>query len=296
MRLPSASLAALAVLVACTAGCRSSTPYVPGRDAGAGATDTGPGPGGACGDDLGCVVSGADPTVGDTSDPSGRRCVAGDCGCLEDLDCRGLPGVRGPFCDPATLGCVECLVSGDCIVGGTGAVCVDGRCEGCRTSADCTAPDSPVCAAGACVGCAASSDCATSPAGGVCTDGACGCATSADCAGGRVCEGGLCAPPCAADDDCTDGYRPVCDTSRSECVVCLVDASCAGSAGAGGPGAHCVVASRTCGCADDSHCALSDDGRHCDAATAVCGCRDAADCPAERPICDRYCRAMPSES
>lgn len=288
-------IAAALVLVA-VAGCRSTTPFMPSRDGGAGTSDTGPGPGAACEGDLGCVSS--DPSVGDTSDPSGRRCVAGACGCLEDVDCRGLPGVRGPFCDLATRGCVTCLSSGDCVVGGTGAVCVDGQCEACRTSADCTSPASPVCAAGACVGCAATSDCATSLAGSVCleAEGVCGCTSSGDCSGGRVCEADACVPPCTTDDDCTDGYRPVCDAARSQCVMCLEDVHCAGSAGASGPGDHCVAATSTCGCTDDAHCALSDDGHHCDAASTACGCRDAADCPPERPICDRWCRPMPSES
>lgn len=246
-------------------------------------------------DDFDCVEPGAEPSIGDTSDARGRRCVSGGCGCLEDLDCRGLLGARGPFCDPVTLGCVACLSSADCIVGGTGAVCVDGSCEGCRTSADCTAPDAPVCAAGACVGCVAASDCASSSEGAVCVDGACGCATTADCTGGRVCEGGVCAAPCASNDDCTDGYREVCDTTRSECVVCLADTDCAGSAWAGGSGSRCLAASRTCGCEDDSHCALSGDGHHCDTATAACACRDASDCPPERPVCEGWCRTMPGE-
>jgi hypothetical protein len=287
MRLSLAPLVALAVLVACAPGCRSSTPFVPTRDAGLG--DTGPGPGGACADDLDCSAS-------ETSDPEGRRCVSGGCGCLEDLDCRGLPGVRGPFCDPVALGCVACLASGDCIAGGIGAVCVDGRCEGCRTSADCTSPGAPVCAEGACVGCATSADCAASSDGAVCDEGVCGCATSTDCAGGRVCEAGRCVPPCATDADCTDGILSSCDPTRGECVMCLEDADCAGSAGAGGPGARCLVATRTCGCEDDTHCTRSDDGRHCDAPSATCGCRDASGCPAERPVCERWCRTMPIES
>ena len=297
MRLSLASIAAL-VLFACSAGCRSTVPFMPRGDAGTTSADTGPGPGAACVDDLGCVVAGADPMVADTSDPSGRRCVSGACGCLEDLDCRGLAGARGPFCDLSTLGCVECLAAGDCVLGGTGAVCVAGACEPCRSAADCTSPETPVCSAGACVGCAASSDCATSPAGHVCleAEAVCGCTSTDDCGAGLVCEGGACGAPCATDDDCTDGYRPVCDVSRSECVMCLEDASCAGSAGASGPGDHCVLDTRACGCADDSHCALSDDGRHCDLTTAACACRDAADCPPERPICDRWCRPMPSES
>ncbi len=214
---------------------------------------------------------------------------------MEDVDCRGLLGALGPYCDVATLGCVQCTTGADCILSGTGAVCAAGTCEGCASSADCTSPEAPVCDAAVCVGCASSTDCATSALGSLCVDTICGCASSADCTGGRVCEEGACVPPCATNDDCTDGYRSVCDTTRSQCVVCLTDADCLAGGHATSFGGRCLAASSTCGCEDDSHCTLSEDGHHCDAATASCACRDAADCPSERPVCQRWCRTAPTE-
>src|SRR5262249_51076127 len=115
---------------------------------------------------------------------------------------------QGRKCNPA-LGCVECIADTDCATGGRDPFCVRGRCEACRTNADCGVA-APICYPG-------DHRCHVSCA----IDGGarCGLATPhCDTATG-ACVG------CLAPTDCPPP-APLCESTTKACVVCEKNSDC----------------------------------------------------------------------
>ncbi|HEY8078398.1 MAG TPA: hypothetical protein VIF62_29920, partial [Labilithrix sp.] len=156
-------------------------------------------------------------------------------------------------CDP-NLGCVQCAIDTDCTAAGADPFCILGRCEACRTNADCgvaapacfpadhrchrsctgdaavTCPnDLPICDAttGACVGCKTNTDCpATAP----------------------ICEPATkTCGECAASSDCP-AAKPRCDLTAFVCVQCVTSVDCPAGQACNAAG-RCVVA-----CTSDTQC------------------------------------------
>jgi hypothetical protein len=75
-------------------------------------------------------------------------------GCFTDDDC---PDEQASWCTGSPRRCLGCLGADDCVDDPDGALCIDGRCAGCRTDGDCERLGiaRPVCdpASGACVQC-----------------------------------------------------------------------------------------------------------------------------------------------
>ncbi len=209
-------------------------------------------------------------------------------------------------CDPQ-LGCVDCLVDGDC----GSKFCVLGKCEACRTNADCSGT-TPSCwpgdhechgscgqgtacpnnaklcdsATGACAACRTDADC---PSGDerhcLATTGRCvACATVADCgAGVRACTAaGRCAE-CLSNADCP-ATAAVCDLEELKCKAgCTSDAQC------GGTKPKCDLRRSECVyCLGTSDCPpatpVCDEGKRC------VQCKDKRDCPAGQECKDNVCR------
>jgi hypothetical protein len=199
---------------------------------------------------------------------------------------------NGRKCDPA-LGCVECTVDGDCTAAGRDPFCILGRCEACRTNADCgvAAPacfpgdhqchascavdggtncqngngnnnNATICdpATGACIGCNGPTDCpATDP---ICEP------TTKSCVS------------CTKNTDCP-AARPRCRIPRFECVECVVSADCGANRVCNGDG-RCETA-----CTTNQQC-TNPNAPKCNVATGDCvQCSAPTDCTAipNRPIC-----------
>jgi len=251
---------------------------------------------------VACSGSTGDGVIspGGTSGVSGTPCVgsaASACG--------------GQKCD-AALGCVECLVNGDC--GAGKPICVRGRCGECQANVDCPATK-PACwpADREChVPCKTNDDC-TSGGQGICDvgTGQCvGCRAAPDCsAAAPICDAASrrCVA-CAVNADCGAG-KPFCAVARGRCVECLGTNDC----GAANPYCHpdelacgqapctsdaqCGGATSRCDTAKGS-CVACVSAAHCQAPTPVCSdsrcveCKDDVDCPAAKAKCkDRRCEA-----
>jgi hypothetical protein len=186
-----------------------------------------------------------------------------------------------------TLGCIEC--SADSMCGAGSPLCVLGRCEACKSSADCGTGQTcyprdftchPACTVnGDCPGDAPICE----PNTGVCV----GCLSNVDCAGtGQP----VCHPDrrqcteCATNLDC-GAADPVCDLQNGECEECLVDG-------------HCPAGS-LCGTDEKCHSACTSNLDCNDPAKPVCDigskdcveCLGNSDCGAAEPFCDgRNCR------
>lgn len=235
----------------------------------------------------------------DATTPQGGLCPTAGCG-------------AGRTCDP-TLGCVECTTDLNC--GGANKFCVLGRCEACRSNADCgtaapacwpkdhqchpacTGPgdcsgDTPICNTntGACVGCNVAADCNGVNGKPVCnptTQQCVECATSANCpASAPQCNGRGNCIQCFSNADC-GGTTPICDVGEGKCRAgCTSDLACGGST------PKCDIArSRCVQCLGPAECSGgttplcdTDKGRctacltnaNCVAPTAFC--KDAAQC------------------
>lgn len=206
----------------------------------------------------------------------------------------------GGACDPAStaacggrkcdtsLGCVECLADTDCAAAGRDPFCILGRCEACRTNADCGAA-APVCYPAdhrcrlSCVGDGAASCNGDAP---ICdaTTGACvGCKTATDCpATAPICEPTTrqCVA-CTQSSNCP-AARPKCDLSSFECVVCIVSSDCPAGQTCDGDG-RCIVK-----CTGDGQC-TNPDRPKCNVTTGGCvECLDATQCAKTptTPVCD----------
>jgi Cys-rich repeat protein len=215
-------------------------------------------------------------------------------------------------CDP-TLGCVDCTSDAQC--GGGDKFCITGKCEACRTNADCgvSAPacwpgdhqchascavagaqacpgNARICdqPSGQCVGCKAATDCAAPNA--VCSavSGQCvQCAINTDCpASAPTCLAtGRCAQ-CLSNADC-GGSTPICDTEELKCRAgCTSDAMCAaphprcdthaGSCVQCSTGADCSTAAPLCN--PDGACTLCLVDKDCMGTPSTPYCRSAQAC------------------
>ncbi len=118
-------------------------------------------------------------------------------------------------------------------------------------------------------------------AGPMCTADAGGCPIAAPfCVGGRCVE-------CAANDDCTDLARPVCD-GMGACQPCAEEADCADRTAT----PHCAPGGQCVECLDAVHCSAA--APVCDTANLTCrGCAVDAECP---ELCDDASGACVSEA
>ena len=142
---------------------------------------------------LAIACGGSDSTI----PPGGGLCPTTGCG-------------AGKTCD-ATLGCVECTTDLNC--GGTTKFCVLGRCESCRTNADCGTAE-PACFP---------------------KDHKChaACTSNANCPGDApICNvnTGVCVG-CNVAADCNGvSGKPLCNATTQQCVECATSANCPASA------------------------------------------------------------------
>lgn len=270
---------------------------------------------------LGCSAGSAQPDGGNGTvggDDAGQN----DAGHHSDAGSQSDAGTQtgnGSICQEV------CTQDADCFVGGSdvGLSCSEGRCRrldpACVNDALCTAQGSnwgiTSCTDDSqCTGLSPAARCVdldgTGPgtAGGCAEDATNGCqfrteVTAVAIGGGNIQVCGtlhLCnsttskcdRAPCADNSDCS-GLFDKCDVARGKCVVCFVDADCAGGAftkctptgicGCAGD-SQCTgtftkcSATGQCGCAGDSQCANSLLGNVCNLTTNVCGCADASSC------------------
>ena len=208
-------------------------------------------------------------------------CMAGDCvdgnACTSDVCSGGLcsnpPIAAGTSCAGGVCNgsmtmpmCVACISNAQC--GGATPFCnvASNRCVACLGDSDC--PDTNECTTDRCLS-------------NVCSHTSVGSGTP--CAGG-VCNGAampMCVA-CVSDAQCS-GATPICDTSESRCVGCLLDGQC-------NDGNQCTTdqcIARTCSATSlpaGSMCA----GGVCDgAALPMClECLRNSDCSGATPICD----------
>lgn len=175
-------------------------------------------------------------------------CVVVACGLPKDSVVCGPSGTNAcptnQLCDTA-LGCVECLVDGDCP---STLFCSRGACVECVTDDDCSAPDQPACWADQ--QCHPACPATACPADMPVCDGNKGSATYQACRG------------CATSSDCTDPSKPHCETTLGECVECVSSSDCSGTT------PHCFLGESRCvACTRDSDCAA---GKTCDPQTLSC--------------------------
>lgn len=227
-------------------------------------------------------ASGTDTAVSDSSsDSSDSTTTGGACDPASAAACGGRK------CD-RDLGCVECLADGDCTAAGRDPFCILGRCEACRTNADCGVAQ-PVClpadhrCGSSCVGDGAVTCRGETP---LCntTTGACvGCKAATDCpATAPICE-----PTTSQCVACTQSSqcpaaRPKCDLGRFECVSCIVTSDCPAGQTCDGEG-RCIVK-----CTSDGQC-TNPDRPKCNLTTGACAeCLDSTQCSSKpsTPICD----------
>lgn len=187
-------------------------------------------------------------------------------------------------CDP-NLGCVQCTTDPDCT--GADKFCIRGRCEACRTNANCGVA-APVCAPGdhqchtSCIGDAAVSCKGDTPLCDTATGACVGCQTGTDCPPGRP----LCEPTtkscvqCTMSSECPTS-RPRCFLGDFTCVECIATSDC-------GTGKICDPRERRCvaACSTDAQCGGTTP--KCNTATSTCvQCLAGPDCAATptTPLC-----------
>lgn len=119
--------------------------------------------------------------------------------------------------DPVGKGNGEaCAKDSDCK-----GICLDGKCTGCTSNAQCKDPARSVCdtTTGACGGCTQSGQCANGQA---CIGGQCSaCTSNQQCAAGQVCTNGACGQ-CTSNTQCLSGEQ-------------CVNGACSSGGGDGGP-------------------------------------------------------------
>jgi hypothetical protein len=204
--------------------------------------------------------NGSSSNTSDTCSLGGQKCALGCSANLGCVDCTTDAACKAgaPFC---VLGkCEECKTSADC---GTGKACFprDHTCHPkCTANGDCPG-DSPICdvPSGTCVGCVTSAEC-KDPAKPVCDPirHQCGeCATNADCG----------------------AAAPACNQQNGECEQCLVDADCTGASLCGGDH-KCHTA-----CLTNKDC-TDPDKPICNTTTKSCvECLTNMQCPSAAPVC-----------
>ncbi len=251
---------------------------------------------------------------------SGCRLVAGACGANRVCDPETRTCREGCAADSQCPTSSYCGPEGECVrgcrlsVGDTGENCgADRACDpatrACVCTADAACTASEYCNGGTCfAGCRLEPDTCQNgricdPASRMCL--ASGCEVDDACDPGQYCGGdGMCATGCrVAPDDC--GAGNACDPVSHACVstgACALDADCpaesyctdqgvcaAGCRLGGCPaGQVCELASRVCGCGDDTACP---EAEWCNAGICRSGCRfNPENCP-ENQFCDRARRA-----
>jgi hypothetical protein len=219
--------------------------------------------GGACGSDNTTFgnTGGSSSSGGTTNcELNGQGCVFG---CTENL------------------GCVECFNDSDC--GAASPFCVLGRCEQCRTSADCNTgqvcqPDENRCD----VPCTANGDCpGDTPTCHVPTGTCVECLMNSECPADEP----ICDPnraqcgECITNADC-GAAEPICNLQNGNCEQCLVNEHC--------PGGSICTGDHNCRaiCTSNADCTMA--GRPlCDSTSGSCvECLGNADCGAAEPICN----------
>lgn len=169
----------------------------------------------ACGDDE----PGACASTSDCA--SNQACLEAVCQsitCTSTLECPTDAICYQPegYCGP-----LQCRIDADCFADRRNPFCVDRRCVAeapaeCASRADC----------GAAEACSAEGECVGVLADAACTD-------EEDCGNPQICvpgaEGRVCADPCTADEDCTEGgATAICieETGLCEAVECTLDEQC----------------------------------------------------------------------